>query len=86
MPDTPLTDDRRDKLIRSLVRTCVETDAWIIALKELLVAKRLITEEEFLVARTAAAQAQVDLLREGAVESRQKALLELLAAFEGPIH
>lgn len=86
MPEKTWDDGKRDKLIEALIRTCVENDAWIVGLKELLIQKGLISEEEFVAYRTAAATAQTELLLERAVESRKKAISELLANYEGPIH
>jgi len=85
MSEDKQVDDKRDRLIRLLARMCVENEAWIIGLKQLLVSKGKITEEEFLAYRTAALMAATTLAAEQAAQSRSQEILELLANFEGPV-
>lgn len=78
-------EDQRDKLIRTLARMCIENEVWIIGLKQLLISKGAITEDEFLAYRTAALQTATTIAAENAVESQRAKILELLANFEGPV-
>ena len=42
-----MNDDERDRTIRKLRRVALEAQRWAAALKELLVAKGIITDREF---------------------------------------
>jgi tripartite-type tricarboxylate transporter receptor subunit TctC len=43
-----MIDDERDQSISALLRMALETQSWAAAFKELLIAKQITTDEEFL--------------------------------------